>query len=96
MPAADVTMVDVGEGNQPGSDWWIVAWRGYNTGERVYATYLTDSPSVDDQAAATWIGFSGNTNGLVEWPADRLACADIASKQALACLGAWGGKAPSQ
>lgn len=91
LPTDDVVMVDIGEGNKPGSDWWVVAAQSYDPGPTnpFIVTWLTDSPS----KGSTWISigwFFPTRNAPdwsdVTWPADRLAKGQAAQTQAVACL----------
>jgi hypothetical protein len=60
-------MVDVGEGNQPGEEWWVVALRtdaGDGTGGA--ETYLTNQPSAQQPSGPTWIQI-GSAPGAADW-----------------------------
>jgi len=93
LAASDVAMVDVGEGSTPGSDWWVVAEKSDDTGRTYYLSWLTTSPSVDDQTNAKWIsifmGSAGNNADwqLVNWQGDQLDKGKAAQRLAVSCLG---------
>ena len=81
-------MVEIGEGNVPGSDWWAVA--GIDGGSVWASTWITDAPSNADDP--TWIEVlitegvgSGDWND-VHWPPERLARGQEAVDMAYTCL----------
>ena len=78
IAGADIVTFDVGQGNQPGSDWWIVA-----TNASPWSMWLTNAPSTTIQP--TWIPINPlpDSNGQptfsqsaswvnIQWTADRL------------------------
>ncbi|MCL2483749.1 MAG: hypothetical protein FWF43_10125, partial [Propionibacteriaceae bacterium] len=89
LPASDVTMVKVGEGNQPGSVWYVVAAAAYDSSGNptTGVGWLTDTPSSTNPSQASWISLYGpDPWNLVDWPADRLAAGQSALQKALGCL----------
>jgi len=90
LPASDFAMVKVGEGNTPGSTWWIVAVANHmeikGGSERRDISYLTD--------ATLWNSVSGTVSsvpmsahwGNIPWSGERLMRGLQAQKLALSCL----------
>jgi len=96
LPASSVVTVDVGVGNVPTSDWWIVAAQSYDpqkpsAGSTPMAlTWLTDVPT----GGSTWISigwfYQGRDPELnwtsVSWSAEQLTRGQAAQALAVSCL----------
>jgi len=90
----NVVMVDIGEGNSPGSDWWIVTIKQNNNEVGTYFySWLTNRPSTPDQDPATWqwimpssLDQTPSWDGI-PWSGDRLRRGQAAETLSLSCLG---------
>ena len=87
LNVSNLAMVDVGTGNQAGSDWWIVAARAnFNGSETSTQTWLTDSMSSADQADAQWINITWGWLDQTHWSDVREARGWKAQDLVTTCL----------
>jgi hypothetical protein len=99
LPMSDVTMVEVGPGNDPDETWWIVAAVSYSDawgvrGEYEPVTFLTTTPSEENPRRGKWINVgraAGAPKGTydwsnVSWTGERLARGKTAQAKALTCV----------
>ena len=87
-------MVEIGEGNAPGSNWWAIAILADEEADspdspflRVEGmpviTWLTDIPSNPD---GQLIFFSPNNTRFVSWPEAKIARGLAALEKAISCV----------
>ena len=98
LPRSDVTMVEVGPGNDPDETWWIVAAVSYSDSWGPYEyepeTFLTTTPGEEDPGLGKWIDVGRALNAPegtydwsnVSWTGERLARGKRAQAKALTCI----------
>jgi hypothetical protein len=98
LPRSDVTMVEVGPGNDPDETWWIVAAVSYSDAwgpfEYEPVTFLTTTPGEEDPRLGKWINVGRALRAPkgtydwsnVSWTGERLARGKAAQAKALTCI----------
>ena len=79
-------MVKVGEGNTPGTDWWVVAYLSGHSGETTHQTLLTNTPSTQEISNQEWILITDTNWDTVSWSDEMISIGKASLWKAISCL----------